>query len=92
VSGGPARPRSIRTEALVRFTLAREANIRLIIFDLHERGVAVLADGPHAAGEHSARRDARGVPSGVYLCRLEERRADASALGSGRMRKLVVVR
>ena len=36
-----------------------------------QRHVATLADGPHAAGSHTARWDADQLASGVYFYRLE---------------------
>jgi hypothetical protein len=92
VALAPVSPNPVRTGTLLRFTLGREARIRLAIFDILGREVAVLADGPRAAGDHEVRWDARLAPSGAYLCRLEELRADRSTHGSSRTRKLLVVR
>jgi hypothetical protein len=88
----PGEPNPLRAGALLRFSLARDAHIRLAIFDILGREVAVLADGPQPAGDHELRWDARRVPSGVYLCRLEERGAGGGAIGVSRIRKLLVVR
>ncbi len=44
---------------------------RLRVFDLRGRLVEVLHDGPLPAGDHRVDWMARGVPSGVYLYRLE---------------------
>ncbi|MDX1531501.1 MAG: ScyD/ScyE family protein [Rhodothermales bacterium] len=54
----------------LRYELARPAAVRLVVYDALGREVAVLADGAHAAGPHTARFDGAGLPSGVYLCRL----------------------
>ncbi|NBC18833.1 MAG: T9SS type A sorting domain-containing protein, partial [Bacteroidetes bacterium] len=44
---------------------------RLAVYDLLGREVAVLAEGTQPAGTHTATFDAAGLPSGVYLYRLE---------------------
>lgn len=87
----PGAPNPLRTGTLLRFTLARAASIRVAIFDILGREVALLASGPHAAGTHAVQWDARLVPSGAYLCRLEELRADGAAHASMRSRRLLVV-
>jgi hypothetical protein len=74
----------------LRFALQRPSPVRLAVYDVHGRFVAMLVDGDLPAGWHPiswARRDSRGVrvASGVYLARLE-------ALGEVRMRKLVLLR
>jgi hypothetical protein len=71
----------------LRFSIDRDAPVRLAIFDLQGREIAVLADGPHEAGDHVTVWDARGRAPGVYLCRLDSRRA-----ARGVTRKLIVTR
>jgi hypothetical protein len=72
--------------AALSFSLPmRAASARLLVFDAAGRRVATLLDGPAEAGPHSARWDASGVPSGVYLVSLD-------ALGARRTVKLAVVR
>lgn len=44
--------------------------MRLSIYDLLGREVAVLVDGPLAAGWHTAQFEAGPLPSGVYVARL----------------------
>ncbi len=56
----------------VRFTLPHAGRARLEIFGADGRRVATLADGEATAGEHVARWNPAGVPSGVYFCRLAE--------------------
>jgi hypothetical protein len=45
--------------------------VRLAVYDLLGREVAVLVDGPLRPGLHSVRWNASGRPSGVYCVRLE---------------------
>lgn len=58
------------TTAII-YRLSQSAKVRLSIFDLLGREVAVLVDGEQSAGEHRAVWDASGVAGGVYFYRLE---------------------
>ena len=59
--------------------------MRLAVYDVLGREVAVLVDGAVAAGAHTATFDARSLPAGTYLCRL-------AADGAVQTRTLTVVR
>lgn len=59
-----------RPEATIRYSLPRESQVEVAVFDVRGRRVATLADGRVAAGEHSAAWDSRRSPSGVYFCRV----------------------
>ncbi|MDX1532520.1 MAG: T9SS type A sorting domain-containing protein, partial [Rhodothermales bacterium] len=64
--------------AEVAFRLGRPGRARLVVYDVLGRAVAVLAEGPHGAGEHRVRLAGSGLAAGVYLVVLEaqgERRA-----------------
>ena len=70
-----ARPNPFNPRTTIPFVLDRAGAARLAIHDQAGRLVAVLADGPLAAGLHEFAwdgRDARGraLPSGAYLARL----------------------
>jgi hypothetical protein len=57
----------------VRFALPRESRLRLSVFDLQGREVAVLAEGVLPAGNHETQWNthaSRGVRSGMYFVRL----------------------
>jgi len=54
----------------VRYFLRTPAGVRLAVYGITGKPVAALANGPKAAGEHSAAWDFKGMPSGVYLVRL----------------------
>ena len=45
--------------------------VRLVVYDLLGREMAVLADGWYPAGRHTFTFDGSGLSSGIYLCRLE---------------------
>lgn len=54
----------------IRFGLPESGPVRLEVFDLVGRRVAVLADATFAAGYHSVRWDAGHAANGVYLYKL----------------------
>ena len=59
-------------ETVVRFTLPAEAdNVRLEVFSVLGRRVAVLWEGPASAGTHTIPFTAAALPGGVYICRLQ---------------------
>ncbi|MEM1041117.1 MAG: LamG-like jellyroll fold domain-containing protein [Bacteroidota bacterium] len=66
-----AYPNPFRTATTVRFTLPEPGTVRLTLFDLLGRRIAVLADGAMPAGRHTVRLDGARLPSGVYLVRME---------------------
>jgi hypothetical protein len=45
-------------------------HVRLAVYDVLGKEVAVLVDGQKAPGAHTATWNARGMASGVYVCRL----------------------
>jgi hypothetical protein len=57
--------------ATVRFRLAAPSQVRLTLHDVQGREVARLIDGVRSAGAHAVPLSGRGLPSGVYLYRLE---------------------
>ncbi len=66
-----AYPNPFRSRTEIAFSLDTAAEVRLAVFDLLGREVAVLIDGPQEAGRHQATFDAAELPSGIYLWRLD---------------------
>ncbi|PAP78591.1 glycoside hydrolase [Rubrivirga marina] len=64
-------PNPFSTSTRVSYELREAADVSLAVYDLLGRRVAVLADGPEAAGAHTATFEARGLASGTYLVRLQ---------------------
>ena len=64
------RPNPSRGIAVVPFVVPAEAEVRLSVFDVLGREVAVLAEGPVAPGAHEARIRAGALAAGVYVVRL----------------------
>ena len=65
--------------ATVRFELAEAGPVSLRLYDVMGREVAVVADGPRAAGANAATLDVSGLAAGVYVLRLEASGASAAA-------------
>ena len=66
-----AYPNPFNPSAEIVFDLPEASDVRLAVYDVTGREVARLADGPMSAGTHRVRFEATGLPSGVYLYRLE---------------------
>ncbi len=66
-----AYPNPFRAATELSLAVPESAPVRLAVYDVLGREVAVLLDGAVAAGRHTVRFEAAGLPSGVYLVRLE---------------------
>lgn len=64
-------PNPFNPETIIRFELAKADDVALTVFDLQGREVARLVEGRLSAGKHEATFDARRLPSGTYLYRLD---------------------
>jgi len=68
-------PNPFNAHTEFRFDLARSGRVRLAIFDLLGREVALVEDGWLAAGFHRVPFAAADLPSGLYFARLTSARA-----------------
>jgi hypothetical protein len=59
------------TATLLDYTLSAPGAVRQTVYNLRGERVALLADGPLAAGRHRVRFDGDGLASGLYLAVLE---------------------
>jgi hypothetical protein len=71
-----ASPNPVRVATTLAYALVREGPVRLEIWDIQGRRVALLADRVESAGQHATTWNARAsdggrVAPGVYLARLE---------------------
>lgn len=66
----PPRPNPATTRTTLGYTLPEASRVRLAVYDVLGRAVAVLADGPREASAHDVTLDASVLPSGTYLVRL----------------------
>jgi len=76
-------PNPTAAGSTLMFELPETGNVRLAVYDLLGRQVAVLGDGEHSAGQHEVMWNGRGasgapVAAGMYLVRLEAGRHAAT--------------
>lgn len=64
-------PNPFARRATLVVTLGTAADVRVAVYDVLGRKVAVLTEGPLPAGEHTLRFDGARLPAGVYLMRVE---------------------
>ncbi len=81
----PAVPNPASSATDLAFTLDAAQDVRLAVYDVLGRQVALVTDGARAAGTHTATLDASRLPSGVYVARL-------TAGGQTVLRRFTVVR
>ncbi len=79
-----AAPNPTQGRASVSFFLPAASEARLVAYDALGREVAVLVNGPRAAGAHTAEFNTAALPGGLYLLRLD-------AAGAARTARLVVL-
>jgi hypothetical protein len=79
-----AAPNPFNPATTLSFALPADGPARLEIHDLAGRRLAILHDGPLAAGPHTFAWQPRGLASGVYLARL------SSAAGTATVRVTLV--
>jgi hypothetical protein len=63
-------PNPAGEEALVEYTLAVPASVRLSLFNAMGEEVLGLTDDMQSAGEHTVRIPTGALPPGMYMCRL----------------------
>ncbi len=63
-------PNPFNPKTGIRVQLSGDREMRLIVYDLLGREVAVLANGRYVAGEHTFTFDGSTLPSGTYFYRL----------------------
>lgn len=85
---GAPRPNPSREGATVPFAVPAESAVRLSVFDVLAREVAVLAEGAVSAGGHEAR-VGRGLAAGVYVVRLVAETEEGRSVA---VRRLTVAR
>jgi hypothetical protein len=63
------RPNPFRGAATVTLTLPEPSEVTVALFDALGRRVALLHEGPLAAGRHAFALDGGALPAGVYVVR-----------------------
>ena len=64
-------PNPFTSSTRVAFAMSRPSAVRIAVFDVTGRQVAVLVDGSLGAGRHEVDFNADGLSSGTYLIRME---------------------
>jgi hypothetical protein len=78
-------PNPFNPKTVVSFQSPVAGKIRIVVYDLLGREVAVLVDGETEAGRHDVTFDGTALASGIYLCRMNS--GDFTAV-----RKLLLIR
>jgi hypothetical protein len=78
-------PNPFNAGTTIEYLLPETGRVRIEVFDIGGRRVAVLEDGVRLAGRHRVRWDARMFSSGLYLCRMQ-------AAGKAWTEKLVLLK
>jgi hypothetical protein len=81
----PASPNPFNPVTRLSYDLPRAAQVRLAVYDLLGREVAVLTDGMLPAGSYAALWNASVLPSGMYFVRL-------TSCGDTRIQKLLLLK
>ncbi|MBU1936174.1 T9SS type A sorting domain-containing protein [bacterium] len=64
-------PNPFNPTTTIRYDVKQTGLVSVKVFDILGREVAVLVSGTVSAGFHKVTWDAAGLPSGLYLCRME---------------------
>jgi hypothetical protein len=78
-------PNPMRRQATVEYTLPEPTDVRVTVYDMLGRRVAILDEGRKQAGRHMVTLEGEKLPSGVYFGRLK-------AGSQTRTQKITVVR
>ena len=65
-----AYPNPFNAAVRMNYDLSTASDVGLVIYDLHGRAVATFVSEHMSAGSHSVLWNAEGLPSGIYLARL----------------------
>ncbi len=78
-------PNPFNPSTRIEFSLARPANVKLVVYDVLGREVAVLVNRTMSAGSHDVNFMASDLPSGVYFYKMQ-------AGDSEQVRKMVLMK
>jgi len=64
-------PNPFNPSTQISFEIPEASHVRLEVFDMSGRRVALLVDEGRPAGAHTVNFDAAGLSSGIYMSRLQ---------------------
>ncbi|MBP7846128.1 MAG: T9SS type A sorting domain-containing protein [Candidatus Pacebacteria bacterium] len=64
-------PNPFNPNTTIKYSLESKQYVKLTVYDLLGKEIAVLADGEFSSGEHSAVFNAKNLSSGIYLYRIQ---------------------
>ena len=68
---GTSYPNPFNPRTVIPFSVRETSQVRIGVYDLLGRRVALLVDGTYGTGVHEVVFEASGLPTGVYLVRME---------------------
>jgi hypothetical protein len=85
-------PNPFNPSTSISYQLSAVSRVRLAIYDVLGREVAVLADGVQNAGAHNVRWNAGSFPSGLYICRMNAEATSGEDSFIEQSRKMLLVK
>jgi hypothetical protein len=79
---GSSFPNPFRGSTTLEYTLEEAADVRLAVYDVLGREIAVLAEGARPAGTEEVTWDAAALPTGLYVSQL---RVNGAVVGTRKM-------
>jgi len=64
-------PNPLNSQGVLKYQLPKTMKIRIALYDLSGREMALVEDGEKTAGTHTIQLDISDAPAGLYLARLE---------------------
>ena len=85
-----AFPNPFNPATKLTYSLSIRSNVRVIIYDILGREIALLLDRIELEGVHSVQWNAANVPSGVYFARFEVRDTKSSLMRWSETRRILL--
>jgi hypothetical protein len=85
-------PNPFNPTTLIGFDLPKESKVKLTVFDILGKEIAVLSDGNRNPGHHEVVWDASRFSSGIYFYKIEVRQSGSSTSDFVATKRMVVVK
>jgi hypothetical protein len=85
-------PNPFNPSTLIRYALPMDARIRLTVYDVLGREVAVLVDEIQSAGYRSVTWNSNANPTGIYFAKLEVASTGGTGAAITQVRKMLLVK